>query len=231
MSLEMAANIPIEGLAPGIASINILPGYKGWDLCPSSEDFLSNAIDDGGFILVNDLFLVKMNGKLTGLALETKEVRSGLFGKTTTIVEADTFYSPVDDTVRKAIRDAFEHGHTRVFIEGVSNWATMRRTYPHPFSLLEKARDAIQHLPEQNDKLTTEEKRKNYRFVHQETEHGEAAEDEFNRYSYDGDSDPNPRIWDEDGDPYDTEIESDDYEEHGADDDEENFWDDDDDDY
>lgn len=143
--------------------IRVVDEHNEWYLCDSSEERLSQAIDEGGVILVNG-FLVKMKGKMTGLALETHTMRTGLFGrKRIQYITSGIFYSPTDHTVRQAIRDAFDQGKTRICIPEATEWVQMRAMRDPDGTLLEKAIQAARDLPEHNEKIPSFDARVSYR--------------------------------------------------------------------
>ncbi len=135
--------------------IKIMPGHQGWGLCEHAESYFYNAIDkwDGknaAVVLVNGVLLVKFLGKMTALCLQTTTTRNGQ-----TFLEGN-FYSPVDEDLRKTLKEAFDSGEAKIALSR-GEWAFMRPLEFHG-GLLEEVRKftaSLQdRLPEEIDGMT-----------------------------------------------------------------------------
>ena len=116
-----------------------------WWLCGMAEPRLKNAIRDGALMLVNGRLLLKFNGKLSALCLESFATSDGV------VFLEGNWYSPTDNTTRVQLRSQFDQGHTRVRLT-TGEWTIMRpldkdgnRT---PEQILEDARQTTQQLPD-----------------------------------------------------------------------------------
>lgn len=93
----------------------ITNGYTGFYLCSASEGRLLRSLEDTGVVLVNDFLLAKMVGKISVLALDTRE---GFM--------AGHWYAPRTPWMREAIRQAFDEGQSTVTIPN-DVWDYMRQ--------------------------------------------------------------------------------------------------------
>jgi hypothetical protein len=92
----------------------ITEGYTGFYLCSASEGRLLRSLEDTGIVLVNGFLLAKMVGKISALALETKEG-----------FKAGHWYAPRTSWMREEIRQAFDKGLSKVTIDN-DVWDYMR---------------------------------------------------------------------------------------------------------
>ena len=120
-------------------SSTVIPSYSEWSLCSSAESRLTQAMDDLAVLLVNGTLLLKFNGKLSGLALQTTLLADG-----TQLLE-ECWYAPIDR--RDEIRDAYDCGESRLTVD--VQWAFIRALDAKDDDVLEKARKYVAMLPEQ----------------------------------------------------------------------------------
>lgn len=135
-----------------------------WDLCDAAEPRLKRAIKDGAVILVNDLFLVKMNGRFAGLAVRPGRIVS-------MEVTPGEWFAPVDAKSKKEIRDAFDKGDTRVDLaEG--EWTYISEAKDRS-DILRSTLEAVSELDKMPDRLSkigyhNQSQRRYYRDDHYE---------------------------------------------------------------
>lgn len=94
-------------------------GHDAWNLCDSAEPKLWESLHNNAFVVVNDHMLVKMDGRLCGLCVQTFTNSDG-----ETFYEGN-WYAPTDTSSRDKIRHAYDKGQSRVQL-GVSEWALLR---------------------------------------------------------------------------------------------------------
>lgn len=92
---------------------------NSWNLCVGAEWMMEDALEDKAVVLVNKKLLVKFNGKLSGVCLETFTTQKGY-----TFVEGN-WYSPADLDSRKQVRNAFDAGKAKLNL-GAGSWQLMR---------------------------------------------------------------------------------------------------------
>lgn len=93
----------------------ITRGATGFYLCSASEGRLLRSLEDTGIVLVNGFLLAKIVGKISVLALETKEG-----------FQAGHWYAPRTQWMRDSIRQAFDQGLTGVTLYD-DLWDYMRK--------------------------------------------------------------------------------------------------------
>lgn len=104
------------------SSAQILPFFKRWYLCESSELKLKSDIEKERTVLVDNTLLVKEEGHMTGLCLRNTSTASGVFLK-------GMWYSPVDHDTRGAIESAISNKPEERKAEltlGSGQWVLMR---------------------------------------------------------------------------------------------------------
>jgi len=147
ISVNQLPNSIGEKLKPIITDAELkLKSENGtWWLCGMAEPRLKDAVKDGALMLVNDRLLLKFNGKLSALCLQSFTASGG------TVFLEGNWYSPTDNTTRIQLRSQFDQGHSRVRLT-TGEWTIMRpldkdgnRT---PEQILEDARQTAQQLPD-----------------------------------------------------------------------------------
>ena len=98
------------------ATMRVNPFDKGWALCSSSERLLEGSLKS--VVIVNGYLAVKYNGHQTALALSSLSTRQGTFLE-------GCWYSPTDETTRRAIDEVVSSEPSHLYIEK-SSWAYMR---------------------------------------------------------------------------------------------------------
>ena len=135
-------------------SLTILPAYLGWGLCSAAERRLLQAMQDHAVLLVNETLLLKFNGKLSGLALQTTLLEDG-----TQLLEG-CWYAPIDH--RDEIRDAFDRGESRLCVDG--QWTLIRALDEENHdTLLQRAQTYAATLPDQLPQQIANTTRQTYR--------------------------------------------------------------------
>lgn len=102
--------------------LNLETSYESWHLCSTAEEKLDRAIDEQAVMALGEkddpLFLLKFNGKLSGLCIKDVVTKDGQ------VFIAGNWYSPTGVDTREGFRKAFDKGRGRVSLEG--DWALMR---------------------------------------------------------------------------------------------------------
>lgn len=121
ISVNQLPNSIGEKLKPIITDAELkLKSENGtWWLCGMAEPRLKDAVKDGALMLVNDRLLLKFNGKLSALCLESFTTSGG------TVFLEGNWYSPTDNTTRLQLRSQFDQGHARVRLT-TGEWTIMR---------------------------------------------------------------------------------------------------------
>jgi hypothetical protein len=135
-------------------SLTVLPTYSYWHLCSEAEGRLSRAMEHRAVLFVNGVILLKFNGKLAGVALQTARLADG-----TQVIEG-CWYAPIDH--RDEIRDAFDRGESCWWGDG--EWTLLRALGEASDRLLLQAQTFAAELPAQfSQEIATFSSRKAYR--------------------------------------------------------------------
>lgn len=150
---EILTATPIGGLPPKIAAMlpssdistdaRVFPFHSGWTLCADAEYFMESSNDEGKSVLINGFLLVKGEGRLSAVALETVSSPIGTFYE-------GSWYSPVDRLTRNLVEDGIGMNRKRMNHSG-GQWAYMRPTAstvysqtPHQY--LENVREYVHDM-------------------------------------------------------------------------------------
>ncbi len=128
----------------------IEPTNFPWHMCEKAEENMETSLSDdiSGVVLVDEILLTKVShGKLSAICIYPAATPSGIF-------VPGSWYSPVDESMRKKIVDAYSNGKTRLYNKEEASWALMRgiNTYSAegektPEEFLENLRLKAKNLP------------------------------------------------------------------------------------
>lgn len=102
-------------------SVELVQNDKGWYLCEESELWLIGSLEHDNVLLVNEIFLVKGEGKTAGIALRKEEVDGGT-------IEPGRWYQPYDvDICHKLYQESSIYEGKRIIdLPGKTKWMEMR---------------------------------------------------------------------------------------------------------
>ncbi len=125
----LLTQIPIDNLPETIrkklkpttteVELKLRSEHGTWWLCGAAEPRLRDAIRDKAIMLVNDRLLVKFNGKLSAVCIESFTTPNGA------VFLEGNWYSPTDNQTRDQLRSQFDQGHAQVQLV-TGEWAIMR---------------------------------------------------------------------------------------------------------
>ncbi|MDE2026180.1 MAG: hypothetical protein KGJ07_06810 [Patescibacteria group bacterium] len=133
--------------------IRVVPNNANWYLCSQAETYLQRAISHHKVVLVDNTFLVKLRGRLSGLAIRGRRAQ----GEETEITPG-TWYSPQSQSLQDRIQSAAKNGETRVRSRRIDGgWVRIREAEESrnvftqgslsPEALLAQAQNAADKLP------------------------------------------------------------------------------------
>lgn len=109
-----------EPVKPQQTSLKICGSDINWSLCTAAEFRGENALKQNLFVVVNEFLVVKLIGKMSGIAIDNALSEDG------EIFRRGFWYSPLDGEVRESIRRNFIAGITKQDLTN-TNWLEIRQ--------------------------------------------------------------------------------------------------------
>lgn len=88
--------------------LSVLLRHNAWEMCRQGEENLEKALTDGAIMLLNDVFVVKFVGKVSGIALRDETFSNGI------TVKKGLWYSPTNQEEVKRMFDVGNQFSTNV---------------------------------------------------------------------------------------------------------------------